>query len=110
MINKLLKRYMPWQQRGRWIRVYFDGLEASDVNEISFRCPDNLTVTVRDEWSLNYKFNRPTSIITTRNTFTHVDSNNVDSNTNIVYNETSPNQMLGAKGYMDYYICDVEVI
>lgn len=56
MLNKLLKRCMPWQQRGKWVRIYVDW---SDINNPPVvKGPDWLNVSVVDggngEFSISY--------------------------------------------------------
>lgn len=110
MLNKLLKKYMPWQQRGRWVRVYFDALEASDFNDISFRHPDRMTVSVADGgWELNLTFDTPVAVIYAYMTITQVISDNM-TESNYIYADPVPGSMMGARGYVDYYVTDVEVI
>lgn len=110
MLNKLLKRCMPWMQSGRWIRIYYDGLTATQTQDVTFRHPDNMTFSVSDDgYGINMSFNRPVAISDTHMTITHVTSDVISESTYIIP-DPSPNTMVGTKGYIDYYINDLEVI
>ena len=56
MLNKLLKRCMPWQQRGKWVRIYVDWSDTSNAPVVNG--PDWLNVSVVDmghgEYDLTY--------------------------------------------------------
>lgn len=110
MFNKLLKRCMPWMQSGRWIRIYYDGLTATKPQDMTFRHPDNMTFSVSDDgWAFKMSFNRPVAIGDTHMTITRVTSDVIAEST-YVFTDPSPGAMVGTKGYIDYYINDIEVI
>ena len=46
MLNKLLKRCMPWQQRGKWVRIYVDWSDTN--NPPIVKGPAWLNITVVD--------------------------------------------------------------
>jgi len=110
MLNKLLKRCMPWQQSGRWIRIYYDGLNVTDPHGITFRYPNDMTVAVSaDGWSLNFTYDKPVVEVLNHMTITHAVSTKVPAN-NEVFGNLTPGEMIGSKGYVDIYVRDIEVI
>ena len=109
MLNKLLKRCMPWQQRGKWVRVYYDGI-VEDVHDITFRCPSDMTFTIsQDGFGLNITCDRPVMVGQMVLTITQATHESVPE-TNIIFSDTNPNSMLGTRGYIDQYVIDLEVI
>ena len=110
MLNRLLKKCMPWQQRGKWIRIYYDGSSAAETQEVTFRVPDEMTFAIsEDGWGFNVTFDRPTIIAQSHMTVTHVTSDFVPEG-NAINIEVSPGYMVGTKGYIDMYITKPEVI
>jgi len=110
MLNKLLKRCMPWQQSGRWVRVYYDGLNVPVPNLITFRCPDNMTATVSaDGKNVNITYDKPVVRVISYMTITHA-RNDVVPEDNFIYPDLTPLRMLGTKGYIDMYVREIEVI
>ena len=110
MLNKLLKRCMPWQQSGRWVRVYYDGLNVSDPHDITFRYPDDITVAVSEDSELiNITFDKPVVVVLSHVTITHAVSDTVPE-TNSIFVAFTAYQLIGKKGYLDIYVREVEVI
>lgn len=107
MLNKLLKRCMPWQQRGKWVRIYVDWSDTSNPPVVNG--PDWLNVSVVDmghgEYDLTYDPDNYYWVSEFKITATAQISS---AYAKVYFTNNDLNDLHGNKGYIDMFIYKVD--
>lgn len=107
MLNKLLKRCMPWQQRGKWIRIYVDWSDIDIAPVVTG--PDWLNVSLVDrghgEYDIEYDPDDYYWISDYKITAT---AQRTDASDKVYFPENSFLGLYGVTGYIDMFLNKVD--
>lgn len=118
MLNKLLKRCMPWQQKGKWVRIYVDWTDINNLPHV--RAPEWLNVSIVDAGHGVHKLkcdpDRYYDIVTVKKTIVGISSDLLSDFEKVSYQPV--NEILdgsiyptsGCRSYYDMYMIELEVI
>lgn len=111
MLNKLLKRCMPWQQRGKWARIYIDWTDTDNAPLV--KGPDWLNVSVVDaghgEYSLNYNPDDYYCLLDQRLMITERIISEGETPSKVYAPSTDLYEVYRKKGYIDLFLSIMKV-
>ncbi len=111
MLNKLLKRCMPWQQRGRWVRIYIDWTDTNNPPVV--KGPDWLNVSVVDgghgEYNLSYNPDDYYWILDAKLTATEGITSEGDTLPKVRTSYGEIYQLYRSRGYLDLFLTNVNI-
>jgi len=112
MLNKLLKMCMPWQQRGKWVRIYVDWSDTNNPPVV--KGPNWLNVSVVNAghgiYTLSFNPNGYYIVSEMKHTVTSLNINeDVIQDFQKLYYPTELGDFEGGSGYIDMFMQNLKI-